>query len=431
MAWRGETRCARLEIVLDIAGLANTGGGHLVIGRHEPDYKTGTLTDEQLRSFDPTEVNAFVRRVLTPPIECQLHEYAVGDDVVMIVEVPGFESVPLLFYKSGDCGRADCKKQPHFLPGDVFIRSKAMESRRVVDVEEMREIIDRAVRKREAELFDGFHRILRAPQDIETPQLASSYDAELAQEGDDFFRPVFSPWVAQLGHFDLTIRPTAYREDRIELARTPRDIREFSFVVLRNGIPEGIPYEHNTNGENAPLGARLLLQKPQWRQIEAASLSTSALYRIVRAFPEDYQPDADGTRAEVALGARVLWVDHFVNQMTMFHLLARNVALRVTEDEDEEVQFDLRVDGLEGRATALNMPDPLVEFRIGIGQQTGTKNVFDFTLRTTPRELKANAMSLAREHCKRILWTFGISEAAIIGFQRRLFGGIKDVWPSE
>ena len=71
----------------------------------------------------------------------------------------------------------------------------------------------------------------------------------------------------------------------------PRKIREFAYVIHRNGIFDGFPYEGGHDGENIENGARLIMRKPNWRRVEAVSLHTSGLYRIVRAFQEDFQPN--------------------------------------------------------------------------------------------------------------------------------------------
>src|SRR3979411_2131594 len=73
MDWIRSTRCERFEILKDIAALANVGGGgHIVIGRDEPALTSGSLTQEQADSFDPTKVNACVHRYLSPAIECRV-----------------------------------------------------------------------------------------------------------------------------------------------------------------------------------------------------------------------------------------------------------------------------------------------------------------------------------------------------------------------
>jgi hypothetical protein len=422
MHWSNAPLCARLEILRDVAAMANAGGGYIVIGRDEPHHITGSVTPEEAASFDPTKVNSTVHRYLTPPHECRVEPETVGADTLVVIEVPEFETSPLIFREVGNCGKPPCTRGPHFLPGDVFVRTKAQESRRVTGSEEMGDIVNRAVRKRQDELVTALQSMLTASQNLEVPEETSPYDDELEDEDGEFFKPFFGPWLQSLGHFDLAIHPVEYREDRVELQATPRLIRELAFVICRNGVFDGIPYEGNHDGENFSRGARLMLRELRWRQLEAVSLSTSGLYRLVRSFPEDYRPNEDRTAAELVMDDREMWVDSLVEQVTMLYLLARNVALRTTDNEDETIQVNLRIDGLAGRKARANSLDPLEQFRIGLGQQTGTQNSFYFPLRTTARALRTDAVTLARDRCNRIFWTFGVHDQSILPLQRRLLG---------
>jgi hypothetical protein len=425
MDWRLVTKCERFEVLLDVAAMANAGGGYLVIGRDEPTRTTGTLTQEQVVSFDPTEVNKVVHRYLDPAHECRVDPQDVDGDLLVVIDVPAFEDSPLIFKEVGNCGGAGCKKAPHFLPGDVFVRTKAQQTRRVGSADEMREIVNRAVRSRGDDLLTAMQRMLGAPQPVEAPPAVSPYDAEYRTEHEEFFKPLFDPWIGAFGHYDLTVRPIEYRADRLELKSVPRKIREFAYVLYRNGIVDGVPYEGNHKGENTVNGARLRMQEPLFRRVEGVSLCTSGLYRIVRQFQEDFKLSEDRTQVTLMQHDRELYVDLFVEQMTMLYLLARNVALQVTDDEDEDVQIDVRVDGLEGRLMDANMLDPLEHFRIGLRQQPGSKNAFYFPLRTTSRALKVDAVSIAREQCAKIMWTFGMTEQCVLAFQRRLLGNAE------
>jgi predicted HTH transcriptional regulator len=74
---RSKPRCTRLELLKDIAAMANSGGGCLIIGRDEPYYTTGSLTQEQVDSFDTTCVLDFVHGNLSPTLAFALiRDYA-------------------------------------------------------------------------------------------------------------------------------------------------------------------------------------------------------------------------------------------------------------------------------------------------------------------------------------------------------------------
>lgn len=420
MNWRTSTQCAKFELLKDIAAMANAGGGFLIIGRDEPLHETGTLTEEEAGSFDPTEVNKSIHRYLAPIHECRVECERSGADLLVVLDVPEFETSPLIFQQVGNCGDSGCKK-PHFLAGDIFIRTKAQQTQRIATAEEMRDLINRGVRKTSTDFVTAIQRMLSAPQSIEEPLAASPYDEESAHEERDFFGPIFYPRVAHAGYYDMSIRPVKYKKDRLELRRVPNKVREYAFVINRNGLFDSVPYD-GLEGSNFAGGCRLRIMKPPWRRIEAVSLWQSGLYRIARAFPEDYEPNKERTAARLKDTDRELWIDTFVEYMTMFHLLARNVMRDMGDDEDEQFQVDIRIDGLAGRTLDGNNVDPLESFLIGLRGQHGTENSFFFPLRTTLRSMEVEAVSLAAERCATVLWTFGLTGDSISTFQRRLLG---------
>jgi hypothetical protein len=262
---------------------------------------------------------------------------------------------------------------------------------------------------------------------IEESLVTSPYQPEAEHEERDFFGPIFNQWPTTSGHFDMIVRPVVYRVDRIELHHVPRKIVEYAAIIDRSGILDAVPFEENHDQENFVTGARLRLFKPEWRLVEAVSLHSSGNYRIVRAFQEDYEPSQDRTSARLVEINRTLLIDSFVEQMTLLHVLARNIARDLLADPDEEVQIDLRVDGFAGRTLAANRLDRLQAFLIGVPGHTGTENVFKFSLRTTLRALEVEAVSIARDRCARVLWTFGLRGDAVPPMQRALLGGTEPI----
>lgn len=426
MNWH-DSKCTQFELLKDIAAMANTlGGGHIVVGREKPTHTSGTLTQDQVKSFDPTEVNKFVHKYLAPTLECRVELERIGQDELIVIEVPEFDTMPLVFQIDGHCGSDKCKKE-HFRRADLFIRTKAQQSQRVATVEQMHDIIASGMRKSSAALVADIQRMLSSPQAVEEPMVSSPYDAEYEDEERDFFGPTFYPRVPFAGHFDMSVKPVEYRNDRIDLRQTPRKVAEFAYVLSRNGIIDAVPFDLDHTRQNFVKGARLRLVKPEWRRIEAVSLHTSGLYRVVRCFLEDYQPDAERKRGTFIETDRTLMVDLFVEQMTMLHLLARNIARELLADADEEVQVDLRVDGLAGRTLSANQMDPLQQFLNGLHGQQGTKNIFLFPLRTTRRALELDAVKTARDQCEQILWTFGMSAPNVVQtVQRKLLWRTPD-----
>ncbi len=415
MNWQSASKCERFEIIKDVAALSNSGGGHLIIGRDEPAFDSGNMSADELASFDTTAFNVLVHANLRPLIECQIFKLTYENDDLVVIEVPDFERTPLIFQQVSSCGQAQCIKRPHFKPGDVFIRTKAAQTQIVTAPDEMHEIISRAVRKTSDELVTKIQRMLSSPASVEEPLPTSPYDAEAAYEQQEFFGPEFYPRLATSGLYDMTLRPARYVEERIARRDTPNRILEFAAVVGRRGVFDSVPWEAHDQLK-AANGARLLLRRPEWKRVEAVSLTTSGMHRIVRAFIEDFleikKPDGSGQR--------LLLMDLFVEQVTLFHLTARNAARMLVKDVDEELQFDFRISGLKGRTLSTDSMDPMRSFLLGLPGQPGSDGEFTFLLRTTRRALEVEAVKLARERCDRVLWTFGIRDAGVEQMQREL-----------
>jgi hypothetical protein len=155
--------------------------------------------------------------------------------------------------------------------------------------------------------------------------------------------------------------------------------------------------------------------------------TAAATIELYGRFKKNYEPSEDRTSARFVEINRTLLIDLFVEQMTLLHILARNIARDLLADADEEVQFDLRVDGLAGRTLAANRLDPMKTFLICVPGHTGTENVFNFPLRTTLRALEVEAVSVARDRCARVLWTFGLDGNAMLSMQRSLLGGTEPI----
>jgi predicted HTH transcriptional regulator len=93
---RGPDKKAACELVKDIMAMANTLGGHLVIGVSETPsgLRYDGLTNEQASSFDSSKVNSFIAKYAEPPINCKAVRVACeGNDYVVIL-VPVFEETP-------------------------------------------------------------------------------------------------------------------------------------------------------------------------------------------------------------------------------------------------------------------------------------------------------------------------------------------------
>jgi hypothetical protein len=415
MSWTAST-CDRFELLKDICALANSGGGQLIVGRNEPDYTTGTVSDDEAKSFDSTAVNTTIHKYLAPRIECTVAIYDVASDRVIVVDVPEFDTSPLIFQSTGNCSDPNHQGNPHFRSSEIYIRTKAHQSARVTDPDDMRDLLARAVRKSGQEIVDSVARLLNTPGSTEEPLPASPYDAELEREDRDFFKQIFYPWTALRGHFDLVVRPVIYAADRLDKGQLRQIIRETGVAYrARSNIADTMPQE-GQEIENAEDGVRAKYQHPEWKRYEASTLSCSGTYRYVKGFEEDY---IEGTLSDTD---RQLWPASFTRRVTMLFLLARNAARKVVKDESEEIQVDVRIDGLLNRRVHTDFLDPMSDMVVAMHAHDGTKARFDYPLRTTLAEFEVSVVDLSRKLLLDIFWTFGLDGSFVSAVQRQLLG---------
>ncbi len=427
MHWTESTKCARFEILRDVAALANAGGGFIVFGRNEPNFTTGTMSDAQVASFDPTKINNLVHQYLGPRIECQVETEIIEGDQIVVLRVPEFETSPLIFTSEGRCNQEGCRKSPLFNRADIFMRTKSQSSEKISDADDMRDLLKRGMLKAKDDLFATFQHFLSSPQSVEQPAPVSAYDLEIEEANTNFFVPSVGPWLQHIGHFDMTVHPAIYIENRIALGDVPSKIRDFRYIIGRNGIACSVPFQENIDVQNVSKGCQAFIHQGELRRYESVALNTSGLYRVVRTFMEDFKPNDERTRAELVETDRTLWIDTFVEQVTMFHLLARNIARYLLKDPNEEVQIDLRIDGLRGRTVTTNEFDHVWRLKLELNSSVGTENVFKFPLRTSLRELEQNVVKNAEAQCKNILWTFRVNSDTVSAIQRRLLGRLEPI----
>lgn len=439
MAWTKSDQCSRFELLKDIAALANVGGGLLVIGRHEPDYKRGTLDERQYRSFDSTDVNQFVQQYLGPPHSCEVIRLSLGRKRTVVIEVPGFHDGPLIFQRIGNCGKC---KEPHFRPADLYIRSRSNQSKRVSEPYEMRDLLEIAVghqRSASDELLrqsinNGLARLERtvermesfgdtdsdgafdiskpaAPREAMSPMLGGSKQSSLAaQDLSDYASGAFWPWTPQTGHFRLVVYPIRFIENRItrrELAPTLKSLRVS--ITPEHGNPSTVPFVSDVEPMNYPGFAEYGDRRPAIGQYELCRLHEGGLFTLVRIFPDDYN------NGMLVLDQHVLDFGAFVDTITALHFLAGNIAKTIGE-RGERFMIELKLDGLQHRRLVL---DQSFDARAGNAGHPCSVSELVFPNQITSAQILRRYTHLAAENIAETLWNFGVDEPSLVASRQR------------
>ena len=138
-----DTICFRGDRLRDIAAIANSGGGILLIGRDSPSFKSGSISAPDLKSYDITNVATVIRRFIEPVISVDVYSFTIGGDQLIALDIPTITRSPAIITQAFSC--SDATHKAHFLPGDVFVRTPAGQTQKLSSNHEMNDLFERVV----------------------------------------------------------------------------------------------------------------------------------------------------------------------------------------------------------------------------------------------------------------------------------------------
>lgn len=228
-AWDEGDKKACAELTKDILAMANTQGGYLVIGVAEGaggQWERTGLSPDELKSWDTTRVNRFVQNYADPPINVGLRKVSVDDRWFVVLVVPQFTETPHI-----------CQKDyPQVLASaTLYVRTANNESAPLKDAADLRFLIERAVRTRQAQMLEAMRAVLTGasiaagPSDRErfeqqaTETLAEAVAADpLADKDyDGYFVSVLYPGRFDPGRFSIAQLQQAAQTASINLRGWP------------------------------------------------------------------------------------------------------------------------------------------------------------------------------------------------------------------
>jgi hypothetical protein len=139
--WGNLNRREKAKFARHCMALANTKGGYIVVGVGEdkagrPSVFTG-LTDEQLKSFDPTDVGNYVNRRVDPPIDFDIVRPKIKGKSYVIFVVRRFKELPHVCTSQVD---------EELQQGCFYIRTQDASSRPAYRAGEIHDLVQRALR---------------------------------------------------------------------------------------------------------------------------------------------------------------------------------------------------------------------------------------------------------------------------------------------
>ncbi|MEE9455632.1 MAG: ATP-binding protein [bacterium] len=212
LRWRGSTKDEKLELIRDILGMANIqDGGKIIGGVRDADFSFVGNAEDDVASFDQTELNQFLERYTDPKHVCIIYKHEFDGKRTVIIEVPEFREIPII-----------CKKEAHssdgsntqiLKRGQIYIRTDKGSTEAISTVEDIRELMGRALVKKSDELLHSKKRLIDGKPLREEGEDLLKYTSEV-DAANDFFEEKIGEGLKKYGHWELAAYPIDYNPQR-------------------------------------------------------------------------------------------------------------------------------------------------------------------------------------------------------------------------
>jgi len=290
------------KLVKHILGMANAGGGYIVIGFKEdvsriprPDP---SLSTEIVRSYEITRISQFVNKFTKgdEKVKLHIHKIPYQGKTYPIIEIEGFKEYPLF------CGRST--NDGILKEGALYFRDSSARTVKVAGSSELKQLIDVCIRRRQSDLinqlralfeklgfverFEGERRekesIVAKWIDEKREKIVELIDSTFGSEYQVGFWEI-AHWLPDLDqHWDQ--RTLLEVAEKAQLRATGWPIG----VVLYSDKHKPKPLE---DGIEATI-----ISKQFWKGIDYWYFNSNGAYYFARTFDEDFSKEK-----------RVLWFD--------------------------------------------------------------------------------------------------------------------------
>ena len=407
-SWSSVSKDEKIKIAKDVLAFANArDGGVILIGVDDATGELLGLSDEQFSSFDQTKFNDFVQVYTDPRHTSNIYRRELDGKKIVVIEIPEFVDVPIVCRQE-----ATSSADPHktyLRKAALYKRTDKATSEAIDDADELRELLNRALLRRQDELMAAMTRIINPQRQPEPIAELASYDGEIS-ETDEFISLKIHDALANLGHWTVTFRPTRYVRNRIPELRTVQSMVREARVTARG---RDFPYIAEPNASNFGRGFQSWVDMSGYisRTAQAWRAYTSGMFRWKGALWED-------THSEYAGRNVISWVG-MIFSFTDWFTFAQRYYERFLE-VDDSIRFDFSLIGAKDRAL-ISIPPAGPLFSRYASQETNvlTEGTIDMA------ELRSDPLGAARRQVRRVLEVFnwnGVTDQLIADWQGRIDG---------
>jgi hypothetical protein len=222
-AWNPTDKSACCAFVKDILAMANSLGGSIVIG--VDDTSTGFvptgLTSDALKSWESTRINNFIQSYASPPVNVQIAKPTCGTAQFVVLLIPQFRQSPHICFRD----------YPGVLTKPtLYVRTASNASEPVSAIQDMQDLIERAVRTRQDQLLEAMREILTGAAVARQPSDLEQFDAQNAEVSATLSDPF--PGKGYDGYLTAAMFPARFDAQRFSIDDLRRAAAEAS-VTLR------------------------------------------------------------------------------------------------------------------------------------------------------------------------------------------------------
>lgn len=286
IAWDDLAREEKCCLVKDFLAMANTkDGGKLIIGRRDSDGALDGLSEDQVAKWDQTKVNDFLRNYADPPFAVAVRKLTVDGHRIILLDVPEYQETPILCSRNAHSSQGQSRQL--LKSGTLYVRTERATSESISNSQEMREFLNRAVRRRADEMLSDIQQILSGATKRNLPNDEEQYEKEV-NETEGFLSQVLKNNNSDMGFWTVRAEPVGYNSDRISELADVHTLVEKAKVSLR-----GWPYPHvnqvDVDGVTGNFAMGFQSHTHFNRFDEAFRAYTSGLFLWRRFFWEDVE----------------------------------------------------------------------------------------------------------------------------------------------
>jgi hypothetical protein len=281
-SWNEATNDEKCEITKDVLAFANCrDGGVILIGVNDESGALEGLTEDQSTSFDQTKFNSFIQKYTDPRHTANVHRIEIDEKRVVVIDVPEFSELPILCAR--DANSSVNNRKLILKKAALYKRTDRATSEVIEDAQEMRELLNRGLLRRQDELLRAFKQIIQPGEANRPTEPAAEYKSEI-QESENYFSGI-----AELSsgstYWTVEMRPESYIPVRIQSAAQIQSLVEQSAISIRGWTFPIAGRVENAKWVNFDGGSQAVL-KSEWRGPEALRVYRSGLV-VWRSTPKE------------------------------------------------------------------------------------------------------------------------------------------------